>query len=895
MLISTKTLKPLLKNRMLDRVGLLDRLSTGKKKQLILISGSAGFGKTSLVCQWLGRNNLPHAWYSLDDTDNDPDVFFRYLLTAMLSIDDRLEEMIGPALQTQRELSAADAIPLIVQASVTLGKDAYLIFDDYHLISNNKIHNALIRLFQYQPPTLHVVIISRYTLPPTLRRMKNQLNYTEISALDLKLTQKEVVLFFRKIFPLTLDATQVSDVIAYTDGWIAGLQIIGLFFTQKGVRKDLKIFQGPARREIGEYLFYEVIQAQPEEIRLFLYQTAVLKRFNANLAKYVTGSKDAEEHVNEILRKNLFIACIDSDGQWYRYHQLFSASIRAQVDASSDLLKKTLKRAVLWFAEHNYLEDALQHAFILNDFEFVADFMEVNLDAIFKQCERSSIQWWLSKLPQDILLRHPLLRLAGCSFDILAKQISNVEHVLLDVEKNQMDLIRHYDKTKRQRCLDLIIYQKALLEFAKFQFDVDVKRLDGAIQKISNAGKPFACGIQFIIAHIHTFHGKPQYAEKRLKIVSENMLPSEDNSLRIRWARIMATNLKVQGQLRQAEKTLRNTFLFFEKQPPPALSLKYLIYGGMADIYFSQYRLDLAYEYGVIALRYAKQTKDFEGTVNGLNQLAAISMIKGDIETANDYKKQLQVVAKQTNHAYWLRFADAVLLFLEMRCGNVAVVHRWADRRNLRIDERFSLVFVMEALALAVFFLSQGKTDESIALLKKLRARCVRRNILEAVLNIDILYSTILINQEKRDKAKDILDHALQFGETEGYVQPFVSNANIIAPLLDNIINDRLCRRQSDYLSNLLHLCTVKHSVSPSATPETKEKNNFNMTKKEIEILKYIAAGYRNKEIAEKNFISINTVKTHAQNIFRKLDVGGRLEAIRRARELNLISAIDVL
>ena len=227
-LISTKLHIPLLKSRMLPREHLVDRLSAGKDSRLIVILGVAASGKTSLTCQWINKDKLPAAWYSLDKTDNEFDIFFRYFLTALSKVESELASALLPRLQSRRKLSTKEIIPLIIERFTDLSGDIYLILDDYHLITSGEIHDALSYFLNHMPSKMHMVVISRHNIPFSLAHFKVRNQITEISPQDMRFNDKETGKYFAEIIPLKLSTDEVRELARYTEGWVGALQLFGL-------------------------------------------------------------------------------------------------------------------------------------------------------------------------------------------------------------------------------------------------------------------------------------------------------------------------------------------------------------------------------------------------------------------------------------------------------------------------------------------------------------------------------------------------------------------------------------------------------------------------------------------------------------------------------------------
>ncbi len=407
---------------------------------------------------------------------------------AVSAIDDRLARTVNPMLKNQRKLVETDIVSVIVQAAVTVTKDIYLVFDNYHRIVNNAVHNVLRRLLQYLPANLHIIIVSRCGLPLILGRFKYQYNTLAILPAELRLTLKEATAFFKNRFSLALTTGQLVGVLKYTGGWLAALEIIGLAFSQSG-EKNLTDITGTVKREISDYLFHEIVNVQPEKVRSFLYQTSILKRFDVNLAKHITGFDDAGKILDDLYGQHLLLISAESDFQWYHYHSLFSEAIKANVAAlHSDLTTRILQRAAYWFAEHHYFEDAFQHAFESTDVVFFADFLEENSRSLSEQFERASLQRWIFKLPQEILLQRPLLRLLVSAVNIERMQLTAAASTIADIENHQMDLIQSYGTSKRQRCSDLLIRLKAFFAHMDSKNKFNLTRREIEILSFLSAG-----------------------------------------------------------------------------------------------------------------------------------------------------------------------------------------------------------------------------------------------------------------------------------------------------------------------------------------------------------------------------------------------------------------------
>ena len=887
MLISTKIHPPQLKSNIMYRKGLVDHLKNADKCRLILITGPAGYGKTSLTGQWIERENPAVAWYSIDETDNDFDIFFRYFLSALVEAENGIEPILGPLLQDQSRLSAEDVIPTLIHALNAISYDIYVVLDDYHVIDVDDIHKALARVMKYLPAKVHVVIISRHRLPQSLCRFRYQYDMVEIGPEDLKFSEREAEHFFKKVIPLDLTRKQIRELNRYAGGWVAGFQIFGLSLKgKKTVTKPEKMLKA-ASKEAIDYLINEVISVQSEKVKTFLYQTAVLNRFNEKVCRFITGLPDAGKIISDLHRRNLFLIPLDPEQQWFRYHQLFSEAVREWVKIrSSDMLKKSRQKAALWFGKNDYLEEAFFYAFSSDDDEFTANLLEDYLIQLFEKYEVASSLRWLSKLPRDVFLKRPLLRLFECAFKINTMQLVDVAGVLPEIESRQYHIIEKYPAPKKALCVDLLVYLKTVLAYYRDILNVDVEKMNQDIGMISDNNRPLAGFIKILISGNYIYRGELTAAEKQMKAASADIFPSESVLAKISWTVVMATVRRLQGRMAQAEKLLQDALEFLSRRKLYDTPIKFILYLPMAWIFYQRNKLDKALEYGKLSLRYIERAGQIDSILQTYYLLSRIHMAKGDPKTALLFASKLKTLSKSLDYPSLSDYTDALASFLSISRGETDVLKKRPALKKPDMSEPFSFHFLAETMTVAVLLLFKGKPSDSCCMLEALKKRCKNRNMMEMILEIDVLLSGVYFLMGDKKQASTIMEKAVLFAEKEGYIRPFVNYAPLIVPLLRDLAKNSKRLERSPHFGTLVDVCEARIEDSSEVSSTSSTKNIFDLTERELEILRLMSDGYKNKQIADMTFISINTVKTHTQHIFKKLGVKSRLQALNKTKDL---------
>lgn len=886
-LIHTKLNMPPL-TRLVFRRRLVDCLADAGNRRLAIVYGPAGSGKTSLVRQWLERVNPIVAWYSLDEADNDYDLFFRYFINCLSITNPDLKPHLDVILQERAMLSYQTIISRLIRILIKPDQHIFIVLDDYHYITNIEIHELIYNLISHIGPNAHFVIISRRNIPFSLTHFKVRDQLVEVSAENLKFSEKETRQFFDQILSIPISMEEIRQLSQYMEGWIGGIQLFGLLIRGHQGKQSFKRALMKARRQSTNYLMDQVIDHLPEPVAQFIFSTALLDRFNTELAKQVVEMKDIAGLVEYVSDNNLFLMPLDKHGQWFRYQHLLSEAVRERVRKSDpEHWHKINCNASLWFAKNGYFEDAFRHAFASQDMEFTADLLEAYLLSIYNRCEYASGARWLAKLPHEIFTQRPLLRLHAVGQEIESFRFTDIDAILKDIEARKASAFDQYQGRKRRLCSDLFTYFSCVMTYYyKDPLNADLDRMDAHSSSISEENKILSAYIKIHKALSYMLKAEPLPAGQALKDASTIVLSSDILWPRMIWSRTMATVERMQGRLLRSEVLLQEAMQFLSERNLSNRPLKYMLYLPMGWNFYCRNDLDQAFAYTDAALKYAEKVKFSRDIIECSLLLALIFQARGQLDALEACKRKMVKIANQIDTPYISVEPELWIARLAMFQGDILGGQYWSNQRRLTIDDDFSNRFINECLAQAELFHHLKRYQDVVHLLEKLRRRCVDRNMLEKVLEIDLLYGAALYATDEQDRALTLVKDALAFAATEAYIRPFVNYAKILQPVLSRI---KAMKPTHAHLNAIWPACGLggrKTDPVKSAASESVAE----LTQRETEILQLMALGYQYKEIAQKAFISTETVKTHAKHIYEKLKVNSKLQAVRKGRELGLLN-----
>lgn len=878
-LLTTKLYLPSVRTNLVPRPRLTRRLNEGLARKLTLISAPAGFGKTTLVSEWLSQDSIRSvAWLALDEADNDLRRFLTYLLAAWQQLDSRQDWGLHSLLQETQLPPSPFILTGLINALAELPHEVSLVLDDYQLITTQAIHEAMIFLIEHMPAHVHLTLISRSDPPFPLARWRVRGQLAEVRANDLRFTLEEAARFLNDSMGLPLTTDDLAILETRIEGWIAGLQLAALSMQDRAdLRGFIQSFAG-SHRYVVSYLTEEVLSRQPDTTQSFLLQTAILDRFTADLCAAVTGQSVAQSLLEELERANLFLIPLDDQGQWYRYHHLFADVLRGRLKRafSAEAIAALYDQASAWFEEAGLIDEAVEYALALTGPNRAVMLIERHAMVAVRRGEAMRVRAWLARLPEALVLTRPQLLLAQAWILVITGNPKAAAPLLARLAENDLP------QTLRG--------EVALLSstMARFEGDIAATRTyadqaldllppdDHNLRPIAYFNLGLACKVQGDSATAQTMLAEAirlgEMSQSHSMVLSALEAASE---LQFRQGQLAAV-------LHTGQRALQVVAGWGESTLPTA-GLAPVI---MSEIFYERNDLDGAAQAatrGLASLRYSIEQYVL---VRGYGVLAQVAWARGDptgaveaLQQAQDWFAQMQITG--LNAAALL---DAWRARLSIWQGQLASALQWAETVSLRGETDLGY---FQRLTLARLRLALGQSGEwqaALSSLAQLRQSAAAQGWLDHLIEIDILQALLYQAQGDADRAIAALEQALSMAEPEAYCRRFIDAGPPMAALLHEAHRRQIA---PTYTANLLSAFPEQEQLSQqyAQSPQLIEP----LTPRELEVLHLIAGGASNRDISQTLVITVGTVKRHTSNLFGKFGVNSRTQLLARARELGLL------
>ena len=872
----------------------------GLEKKLTLIAAPAGFGKTTLLSEWIPQSPRCVTWLSLDEADNDSTRFWAYFITSLQGLRPQLGESVLALLQSLQ----ASPIPSILTAlinDVSAFPDAFaIVLDDYHVIELQPIHEALTFLIAHMPDNMHLIITTRIDPPLPLARLRARDKLTEIRANDLRFTADETGLFLTQETGKNLTAEEVAVLEVRTEGWIAGLQIAALSMQGRDdISEFIRVFSGSHRHILG-YLADEALNQRPKGTLDFLLQTSILERLCGPLCDAVTGESGGQEILESLEHANLFITALDDDGKWYRYHHLFAEVLQARLRQNYPEMPAELhKRASEWFEAHDSVLEAVQHALAAGELDRAAQLIGQQRWVLLGRGEANTLHRWLDELPVELLREYPGLSLAYAWILSLLEQPETIEDHLLDAEYalSNSTLLTSQD-TVEDPCTIRGEIATLRAEIALNQLDIPhaIALCHEALELLPEENKMMRGVTTYYLGHAERHRGNMIEAERAYTEASNIGLHTDNLLLALHaLANLSSVNIAM-GRLKEAAQTSQRILESTEERQRQSWPVAGLAYQGLSKLYYEWNDLDAAERYSRQGIEYGQRGGLIGLEFNSLSVLASTLQAQGNSSGADEMLRKIAVINDQNHHPIYTSHSAAWEARLRLQQGHIEQAILWAESCGLKIkDTEWPYPRAVEYLTLARVLIAQGKFEGVEGILDQLFQAAEENKRTGDLIEILIQQASYWYALNKKDHALQLIERALTLAKSEGFVRSFVDEGEPIRSLLlecQSSINTRIGVAIDNESLRLLTYTDKLLAAFSQLAPMEKikvEPNIEPLSEREFDILRLIATGRSNNEIAEILVIALSTVKSHINNLYGKLGTNRRTEAISIARDLGLL------
>lgn len=904
-LLEIKLCVPILGTALVSRPRLIKRLNEGFSSKLTIISAPAGFGKTTLLSDWIRQSKLPVAWFSIDTGDNDAVHFLNYIIAALQN----LEVSIGKAtlnLLKSPQLPPIQSILINLINDIThISRNFSFILDDYHLVDAKQIHDIIAFLLEHLPKQMHLVIATRSDPPLPVARLRSQNQLTEIRASDLIFTTEETSLLLNDKLNLGLSTDDIALLESRTEGWIAGLQLAALSLqNRKDTSSFIETFKAD-NRYIMDYLMEEVLSRQPECIQSFLLQTSILDRLSGPLCDAITKKSDGQEMLRTLEKANLFIFPLDSKRQWYRYHRLFADVLKQRLhQVQSELVRELHSRASKWFAQNGVGDEAVEHALAGKDFERAAQLIEEIAETIWDRGQQTKLVKWFKALPDETLNS----RVQLCIFYARALNMSGfqdaAETKLQTAEQLLKSAIDKYFKASPSNSSASYKLSKGEIQgriavirafIAAYRGDMLhlMQHARQALESLHERDLIWRAVAATSLGFVHGWSGdgdlmSARYAFTEAKTASE---AAGNVYFYLFTSSCLAGIDALQGRLIQAEEAYQSLLKFADENDMSQTTLTGTIYASLGAILIEKNDPEEGIHLIEKGIKLAAAGQDIVALASSRLQMVRALLLQGNFESAEAVIKEIEKAASKYSMPPWMiHAASALKADIWLGKGNLDAVSRWVRERELGIDDGLTNRREAEHVTLTRFLIAQDRLEEAEQLLTRLITCAETGTRIYMLISMRILKAVTSYKKGEFDSALDELKEALFLAEPGGFVRLFVTGGKPVAELLEKILDED--KKGGDEAKAGFSRRYIKKLLAAfRATPPQKIDYGLAepLSERELEVLHLIAAGLTNQEIAQKLFISLNTVKTHTKNISNKLNVHNRTQAAARAKELGLI------
>ncbi len=895
-MLLTKLHIPPAGSNIVHRLELFEKLNTGLSRKLILVSAPAGFGKTTVVSDWIDQKKIPAVWFSLDNSDNDPVEFLSYIISGIQSINKEFGLNALKLINSPNKPSVESIASLLINEILSINQNFILVLDDFHSINSSEVLKLVAYLIEHIPGHIHIVILTRSDPALSVSRLRSQHQLVELRSSDLSFSANDISILFNKKLKLGLSIDDIYSLETKTEGWIAGLQLTALSMQGRedisGFIQDLK----GDNRYIMDYLMEEVLRMQADDIKEFLLQTSILEQMSAPLCNSVLNRNDSQLILETLEKNNMFVIPLDTERTWYRYHHLFADLLKQRLLLESDSHPEKLhNKACDWFEQNGMYEFALKNALLIKNYEKSIQILGGIVESMWEKGLHTSILKFCDLIPDHLVKKNPTLCLYFSWILITTDQLQKAEPFLTSAENITKKIINDPQSTA-----DAVNSNSKLLS------------------KISVA-----------FAYMNTFVMSPEkvldYAQTAMKFLSD------EDSLWLGWIWHSVGMVEMsKGDIEQGATTLRKSLDYSKKSNNLYLIseiayeigyhemrhghykaaykhcsdiLNYMKVNGYSEIVKAEWTytglitlmsvfqcvwtdLDSAWENVKTAYNLSKNEKNITQRIKVLLAFSYVLYARDDKKGAICRLTELEEVMKQfkVSHHVTDTYVGWMIRIL-IDSDQIDKASDFVQESGLVLNKKISYKEEFSYINYARLLLAQNKFNEADSMISDLYSLAQSGSRIETLVYLKIYHSLMYKMTGDRQKAVRSLIEAMEFAADEDLLIFFLFDLNYTIDLLEEVYKIQAAgktRIPKEFIDKLRAAIEKKKS-------RQKIQQKLELSVRESATLKLIAENLSNQEIAERLFISLNTVKTHLKNIFLKLEVDSRSGAVAKVKEMGLL------
>jgi len=871
-LLKTKLAMPLIRANLVARPKLYKRLTAdlpqeaGFGRKLTLVSAPAGYGKTTIVTQWLDRLPYPVAWLSLDEKDDDPARFLAYLIAALSNVQANFGTKIRELLASPQSPPQDMLTAVLINEITDITEFFVIALDDYQLLGNSVIHQLINTLIENQPTNLHLVIATREDPPFPLSKLRARGQVIEIRQSDLQFSPKEVVEFLSKTVSIgNLDQEDIRALTRRTEGWAVGLQMTAL--SMQGVA-DLvgfvRSFTG-SNRYILDYLFDEVFSKQPEDVQKFLLQTSILSQLCGPLCDALTGRNDGEMMLHKLESANLFLFSLDDSGTWYRYHLLFSDLLAHRLRISSDLKEADLHlQAANWLAENGHIYEAIEHALRAGDWDQSGELIKSVSAVVLRRGEVTTLLGWYRKFPREQIHSRPWICIEFSWPLILSGQLSEAEG-LLDVAETGFT-------GEDSLQLGEIATARAYIARSLGDHQDTIRTSERALELIPEGERLTRSVIAVNLGIAYWHDGQIKEAERVFKDAQPYTTETKNYYAEFTCAFFRNRILAARGDLQEAYQGYQRL-----KETERQIPILALVYLDLSGLNYEWNQLELCETNVLQSIEVSLRTHMDEFQIAGLMQMVRLKLASGDMGMAlHSLQKVDRLLQEHTVSALTRSRVASLHVMVALAQSDLDGAIKWAENAGQEADVHPFYPFM--GLTPARLYMAQNEKALAWRYLDEIGQKASVSGWGYGCLAAKIMQ---LLSIDPFEDALKRIKYILQDAESEHFIRTFVDFGEPLVPLLVEAARQGVT---PGYIGDIMRGFRGTNTTLAGSGTLVEP-----LSDREIEVLRLVVAGLSNREIADQLVISLGTVKTHIHNVYGKLGVASRAQAIVQARERNLV------